>query len=142
MTHDQFRAEEGLRLEHATYLRSPIGQAVIAILREMGRPTDVPSGTDALASARILSQYHGYNACIDDLVRLADVPGKGFKPLPEAQFGADLIADPDLGDQLPLQVNLAKMKELQNARATARAAAIDAAAARIDAAAGDADTTA
>lgn len=134
MNHDQFRAEEGLRLEHATYVRSVIGQIVISVLRELGRPTDVPSGTDALASARILSQYHGYNACIDDLLRLADPPGQGLKPLPDPLFGADA----ELGDQLPMQINVGTIQELENARANARAAAIDAAVARNDAA--DANT--
>jgi hypothetical protein len=136
MNHDQFRAEEGLRLEHATYVRSPVGQMAIAILREMGRPTDVPSGTDALASARILSQYHGYNAALDDLLRLAEPPGSlGTKPLPEPQWGAD----PELGDQLPLQVHLAKMKEIQDARDQLRAASVSAALARAASASPDDD---
>ena len=125
MNYRQFRQEEGLRLEMATWLRSPLGQIVIAILKDGARPKDVPAGTEALASARYLSQLSGYQACIDDFLSLGEPLSKDAE-LPPPQWGAD----EERGDQYPLQANLAKMKEIQDARDRIRDAAADAAAAR------------
>jgi hypothetical protein len=125
MTDDDFRKEEGLRLELATFLRSPTGMIALSILRDKASPIDVPSTADALASCRVLSQFHGYRAAIDDLERLAVPLRDPNAPMPDPQWGAD----PNLGDHLPLQVDLAKMKELQDARDHARAASVAARAA-------------
>jgi hypothetical protein len=118
MTFDQFRSEEGLRLELATFLRSPTGLIAVSLLRSLARPVDVPSGTDALASARVLSQYHGYSAAIDDLERLA-TPAVSTSPLPEPSFGADM-SEKSFGDHLPSQFRSVPKQsgEVNNAPAT------------------------
>lgn len=65
--YDDFRANEGLRLELAQFLRSDCGLVLMRVMRNHYKPADVPSTTDALVSARILSQYHGAHACLDDI---------------------------------------------------------------------------
>jgi hypothetical protein len=71
MTSDMFRQQEDLRLEIAGFLKGDVGMLVLRILKEKGRPMDVPSNTDALASVRVLSHFHGYNSAIDELELLA-----------------------------------------------------------------------
>jgi hypothetical protein len=95
------------------------------IMRELGRIADVQTSTEPIESVRLLSRFHGYNSAIDDFERLAE-PFPRTGQLPDPQWGAD----PELGDQLPTQVNWKKLKEMQDARNTARDASADAAAAR------------
>jgi hypothetical protein len=71
---EEFRTLDGyadLRSHVGEFLRSEAGMFVLRILRDRGRPHDVPTASDSLCSARLLSQMHGYNACLDDLELLA-----------------------------------------------------------------------
>jgi hypothetical protein len=71
ITYDDFRAEEGLRLELANFLKSDVGMILMRVMRDKYKPSDVPHGSDALVSARILSQYHGAHTCLDEIEQLA-----------------------------------------------------------------------
>jgi hypothetical protein len=84
---DEFRQQEDYRHELGEFLRSDVGMIVLRILKEKGRVTDVPSNTDALASVRILSQFHGFNSAIDTLELLAQVYIPPASQL-ETTFGA------------------------------------------------------
>lgn len=84
---DDFRKEEDLRLTIAEFLKSDVGMIALRILKEKGRPSDVPSNTDALASVRVLSHFHGYNSAIDELELLAQPYIPQAPPL-ETTFGA------------------------------------------------------
>lgn len=69
--YDDFRRTDELRIEWSRFINSDIGKIIIRVMREKYRPEDVPSNVEALASARVLSQFHGAHACLDDLERLA-----------------------------------------------------------------------
>lgn len=125
MTYREFRQEEGLRLEMAVWLRSPIGRLVIELLTQGAKAKDVPVTSPSLTSARYLSQLYGYQACIDDLRSL------GEPILPEGDLPAPYWgSDPEAGDHLPHQINLAKMKEQEDARNNIRRASAELAASR------------
>jgi hypothetical protein len=70
-TYEDFRRTDELRIEWGRFINSDIGKIVLRVMREKYRPEDVPSNVDALASARVLSQFHGAHSCLDDLERLA-----------------------------------------------------------------------
>jgi hypothetical protein len=74
ITMEDFRRGEGyadLRAALHDFLRSDAGLFALRILRDNGRPADVPPTLDSLASARSLSQFHGYHKALDDLEKLA-----------------------------------------------------------------------
>jgi hypothetical protein len=71
---DDFRTLEGyadLRTAVGEFLRSDAGMFAMRILRDRGRPTDVPPNMPELTSARELSKYHGYHLALDDFELLA-----------------------------------------------------------------------
>jgi hypothetical protein len=73
--YDDFRQVEGLRVETRNFLNSDAGRLLLRVLRQKYTPCDVPASSEALVSARILSQYHGAHACLDDLEKAALAPG-------------------------------------------------------------------
>jgi hypothetical protein len=73
--YEDFRQVEGCRVETRAFLESDVGRLLIRVLRQKYIPCDVPAGSDALVSARILSQYHGAHACLDDLEKSTLAPG-------------------------------------------------------------------
>lgn len=81
-SYDDFRANAELRVILSQFLRSDVGMVLMRVMRQRYRPNDVPFGTDALASARLLSQYHGAHLCLDDLENLTMPPGLDEKDLP------------------------------------------------------------
>jgi hypothetical protein len=81
-TYVDFRQNAELRQIWAQFIHSDIGMILMRVLREKYRPTDVPVGLDALASARILSQFHGAHLALDDLEALAMPPGLDEKEIP------------------------------------------------------------
>jgi hypothetical protein len=86
---EEFRTLDGyadLRAQVGEFLRSEAGMFVLRILRDRGRPHDVPTPSDSLCSARVLSQMHGYNAAVDDLEELQHPLHVG--PQVESTFGA------------------------------------------------------
>jgi hypothetical protein len=70
-TYEDFRAEAGLRIELRAFLSSSVGQLMLAAMRHRYRAYDVPNTSEALVSARILSQFHGANVCLDEIEDLA-----------------------------------------------------------------------
>lgn len=84
---DQFRQTEQFRIQLGEFLNSDTGMIVVRILKDKGRPTDVPSNTDALASVRVLSHFHGFNSAIDELESLAQPFAHPIAPL-ESTFGS------------------------------------------------------
>jgi hypothetical protein len=78
-SYDDFRATEALRTEFGAFLRSDVGMIAMRVLRARYRPYDVPNESEALVSARILSQFHGAHTVLDDIEALATAP------LPEGQ---------------------------------------------------------
>jgi hypothetical protein len=89
-TLEEFRSMPGYaqwRKEIRDFLDTDAGKIAMRVLRERGRPHDVPSAGDALASARVLSQFHGYNAALDDFELLSEPLIVG--PELESTFRAD-----------------------------------------------------
>jgi len=84
--YEDFRSVEGCRVETRSFLESDVGRLLIRVLRQKYTPCDVPSGSDALVSARVLSQFHGAHACLDDIEKAALAPGQEI-PL-ESSFEA------------------------------------------------------
>jgi hypothetical protein len=74
--YDDFRAVDGCRIETRTFLESDTGRLLIRVLRHKYTPCDVPASADALVSARVLSQFHGAHACLDDIERAMLPPGQ------------------------------------------------------------------
>jgi hypothetical protein len=85
-TYDDFRANPALRIELRTFLSSDTGQALLHVMRQRYRAYDVPNTAEALVSARILSQFHGANVCLDEMETLSIPPGTGEQP--ESAYGA------------------------------------------------------
>ena len=79
-SYEDFRATEALRTEFGAFLRSDVGMIAMRVLRARYRPYDVPNESDALVSARILSQFHGAHTVLDDIESMA------IAPLPEGQL--------------------------------------------------------
>lgn len=73
-TYEDFRGIAELRTEVAQFLNSDVGKIMLRVMRERYKPSDVPSSADAIASARVLSQYHGAHIALDDLENLANPP--------------------------------------------------------------------
>jgi hypothetical protein len=73
-TYDDFRGTEALRTEFGAFLRSDVGMIAMRVLRARYRAYDVPNESDALVSARILSQFHGANVVLDDIEAMAIAP--------------------------------------------------------------------
>jgi len=69
--YDDFRRTDELRIEWNRIINSDVGKIVMRVMREKFRPEDVPATAEALASARVLAQYHGAHVALDDLERLA-----------------------------------------------------------------------
>jgi hypothetical protein len=86
-TYDDFRGTAELRAAVAEFLHSDVGRIMLRVLRERYKPSDVPSTAGAIASARILSQFHGAHVAIDDLENLAVPPN--INPYLEPSFQAD-----------------------------------------------------
>jgi hypothetical protein len=86
-SYEDFRGTAELRAVVREFLTSDVGMIMIRVLRARYKPSDVPSNSDAIASARVLSQYHGAHICLDDLEALA-VPPKLDLNL-EPNFRAD-----------------------------------------------------
>jgi hypothetical protein len=80
--YQDFRESVELRTIWAQFLHSDVGMVLLRVMREKYKPTDVPAGLDALASARLLSQFHGAHVCLDDLEALTMPPGIDEKELP------------------------------------------------------------
>lgn len=74
-TYDDFRSTAELRQQLALFLQSDCGMVLMRVMRQRYRPNDVPVSMDALASARLLSQYHGAHLCLDDLENAIMPPG-------------------------------------------------------------------
>ena len=88
-TYDDFRQNAELRVIWAQFLHSDVGMVLMRVMRERYRPRDVPTGMDALASARFLSQFHGAHLCMDDLENLTMPPGIEEKELPMTYQAGD-----------------------------------------------------
>jgi hypothetical protein len=88
ISYDQFRQTEALWTEFAQWLRSDIGIIVMRVMRDKYRALDVPSHSEALVSARVLSQFHGAHAALDDLEALG-TPAVSHQ-MPESEFEAPL----------------------------------------------------
>lgn len=102
ITYEQFRQTEALQTEFAQWLRTDLGMIVMRVMRDKYRALDVPTDSKALVSARILSQFHGAHAALDDLESLGTplmVQG-----LPEAEFDAPTSDH----DKLPSQEEIQK----------------------------------
>jgi hypothetical protein len=86
ITYDDFRKTEALRTEFAQWLRSDMGIIVMRVMRDKYRAVDVPAHSEGIVSARILSQFHGAHAALDDLEALA-IPAI-IPTTPESEFEA------------------------------------------------------
>jgi hypothetical protein len=86
ITYDDFRVTEGLRTEFGNWLRSDLGMIVMRVMRDKYRAVDVPPHSEALVSARILSQFHGAHTALDDFEKLATPPL--LQQNPESEFDA------------------------------------------------------
>jgi hypothetical protein len=84
ITYADFRATEALRTEFAQWLRTDLGIIVMRVMRDKYRAVDVPPQSDALVSARILSQFHGAHTALDDFEALA-IPAI-IPATPESEF--------------------------------------------------------
>lgn len=84
-SYDDFRGIAELRTEVSHFLNSDVGKIMLRVMRDRYKPSDVPSGADAIASARILSQYHGAHVALDDLEALATPPQLAFNIEPNFQ---------------------------------------------------------
>lgn len=115
ITYEDFRAEEGLRLELANFLKSDVGMILMRVMRDKYKPNDVPHGSDALVSARMLSQYHGAHTCLDEIEQLAQpvLPGIPIEATYEADNTdhAKLPSEYDLRPQVVLPTGLAPEEE-------------------------------
>jgi len=78
--YEDFRKEAGLRIELRAFLSSGAGQLMMNVKRHRYRAYDVPAQSDALASARILSQFHGANVCLDEIEALSLPPEETGMP--------------------------------------------------------------
>ena len=81
-TYEDFRKEAGLRVELRSFLSSTTGQLMLQVLRHRYRAYDVPAHAEALTSARMLSQFHGANVCLDEMETLSLPPGETGMPEP------------------------------------------------------------
>jgi hypothetical protein len=99
-TFEDFRNEAGLRIELRTFLSSPTGQLMMAVMRQRYKPYDVPNDADALVSARILSQFHGAHVALDEIELLATP--RGAKDVIEADYST---GDTD-HDRMPTEAEM------------------------------------
>lgn len=81
-SYEDFRQNADLRQELSVFLHSDVGMVLMRVMRQRYRPNDVPVGMDALASARLLSQYHGAHLALDDLENLTMPPGLDQNEIP------------------------------------------------------------
>jgi hypothetical protein len=97
---EDFRNEEGLRIELRSFLSSPTGQLMMAVMRQRYKPYDVPSEADALVSARILAQFHGAHVCLDEIELLATPRG------PKDMIEADYSTGETDHDRMPTEAEM------------------------------------
>jgi hypothetical protein len=84
VTLEEFRSLDGyadLRTRIGEFLRSDAGMYAMRILRDRGRPADVPVHIDAITSVRRLSYFSGYNVAVDDF----ELMGSSLVPQPEIE---------------------------------------------------------
>jgi hypothetical protein len=86
ITYEQFRQTEALWTEFAQWLRSDLGIIVMRVMRDKYRAVDVPPHSEGIVSARILSQFHGAHAALDDLEALGSP--LTAQQSPESEFEA------------------------------------------------------
>lgn len=72
MTDEQFRRDADMTKRFRELLTDPVMQQAIVIMRDGLPAIDVPIGSDALASVRVLSQRAGADRMINHFLSLAD----------------------------------------------------------------------
>lgn len=72
MTDEQFRRDPEMTKHFRELLQDPVMQQAIVIMRDGLPAIDVPIGSDALASVRVLSQRAGADRMINHFLTLAE----------------------------------------------------------------------
>jgi hypothetical protein len=104
ITYEDFRLTEALRTEFAQWLRSDLGMIVMRVMRDKYRAVDVPPHSEGIVSARILSQFHGAHAALDDLEALATPTV--IPTTPESEFEAAVTDHERMPSQEEVQTAL------------------------------------